>query len=176
MNKLITTILVATTTVVIAEVEYGSLHGSTQSVIVEVGETFTVLANNFNALNLQDIEISFPPDYTTTVDLDFYIYNSDASGQIFTKNNYIENAGIIVGPCKVRLLSAARYCSYKVTKPDAMASSTPMNIISLPDDNNGDVELLIESSTDLQSWTPVYSGSAGMSNNAAFIRTRLIQN
>ncbi len=52
----------------------------------------------------------------------------------------------------------------------------PMNIISLPEDNNGDMNLVIESSADLQTWTPVYSGSAGTSGTAAFFRTRLIKN
>ena len=50
----------------------------------------------------------------------------------------------------------------------------PMNIISLPEDNNGDMNLVVETSTDLQTWTPVYSGSAGTSGTAAFFRTRLI--
>jgi hypothetical protein len=49
-----------------------------------------------------------------------------------------------------------------------------MNIIALPADNNGDVDLLVEVSADLLSWTPIYSGSAGTSNSAAFFRTRLI--
>ena len=68
------------------------------------------------------------------------------------------------------------YVAYKITRPDTIVAVSPMNIVALPGDNNGDVELLVEASTDLMSWTPIYSGSAGTSNNAAFIRTRLIQN
>lgn len=91
---------------------------------------------------------------------------------------YPVESRILVGPAIISPNHPyGSYLAYKIIRAETVGvSTTPLNIISLPDDNNGDVEILIESSTDLLSWTPVYSGSAGTSNNAAFIRTRLIQN
>ena len=107
----------------------------------------------------------------------FQSYNAafDITIEGVTYNTFRNNLSAIYGPCIVSFentSTSARYIEYQITVPEIETS--PMNIISLPEDNNGDVELLVESSTDLQSWTPVYSGSAGTSNNAAFFRTRLI--
>ena len=70
------------------------------------------------------------------------------------------------------------YATYQIirsSETESSTSPTPLNIISLPADNNGDLDLLIETSTDLQSWTPIYSDSIGATGTASFIRTRLIQ-
>ena len=155
-----------------AEIEYGSLLGSAQSVTLSEGETLTVMANNFNnyGVSSDDINLSFPPNYDMYVGLDFFaIYSGSQNTDVNASTPYF---GTIVGPCRIQLTQTGKYCSYKITRHEVTAS--PMNIVSLPSDNNGDVELLIETSTDLLTWTPVYSGSAGTSNNAAFFRTRLI--
>lgn len=158
---------------VTAEVEYGSLMGIEQSVTLDAGETFTVMANNFQYMETgagADLQVYSPPSSESFIRLSFYW----PAGRVdLLKISTTPDFGTIAGPCKIQLGSADRYCSYKITRHEVSAS--PMNIIALPEDNNGDVELLIETSTDLMSWTPVYSGSAGTSNNAAFFRTRLIQ-
>ena len=85
--------------------------------------------------------------------------------------------GSVLGPCTIVLdeNQAPIRIRYTIARATDVQVS-PMNIISLPADNNGDVELLVETSTDLQTWVPVYSGSAGTSSTAAFFRTRLISN
>jgi len=172
MKKLIVLICFGLVAGAIAEVEYGSLMGNAESVTLAAGETFTLLANNFNkgggAINLYS-----PPSANSYIELDYY-YHQTAAYDSRTFHATLGNYGVIAGPCRIELSSSSGYCSYKITRHEVTAS--PMNIISLPDTNNGDVDVLIESSTDLLSWTPVYSGSAGTSNNAAFFRTRLIQN
>lgn len=96
------------------------------------------------------------------------------TGQTYPSTTYYMSG--FTGPCTIDLKndSSCLRLEYTITRHEVTAS--PMNIVALPGDNNGDVELLVEASTDLMSWTPVYSGSAGTANNAAFIRTRLIQN
>lgn len=175
MKKLMMLVCVGLVAGAVAEVEYGSLMGAGQSVTIEAGETFTVMANNFNTADPgYDIRVLFPPDSSTFVDVDFYVNSQIGTYNPYTRNATTPEYGVIAGPCHIQLSSSDRYCSYKITRHEITAS--PMNIVSLPSDNNGDVELLVETSMDLITWTPVYSGSAGTSNNAAFFRTRLIQN
>jgi hypothetical protein len=158
---------------VLAGVEYGSLKGITQSVTLEEGETFTVMANNFNSGSQTDISIYIPAS-STSASANLAFYTKETGSGVGVKSSPIPDAGTIAGPCRIRLYDAGKYCSYKITRPDVVVEASPMNIIALPADNNGDVDLLVEVSADLLSWTPIYSGSAGTSNSAAFFRTRLI--
>ena len=95
--------------------------------------------------------------------------------------SYQESARTIYGPVVLtpyNTSSDPKIWSYKIiraSETESSASLAPLNIISLPADNNGDLDLLIETSTDLQSWTPIYSDSIGATGTASFIRTRLIQ-
>ena len=101
-----------------------------------------------------------------------------------TRNSYGENYNSITGPAIIipyvndLINDGTYYLPFKIiraSEAESSASPTPLNIISLPADNNGDLDLLIETSTDLQSWTPIYSDSIGTTGTASFIRTRLIQ-
>jgi hypothetical protein len=96
---------------------------------------------------------------------------------------------MIVGPARINIhcfrnkdsnnsVAETGEVAIKVTDANLHTGSDgqPLNIVTLPADNGGDVELLVERSDDLLNWTPVYSGSAGTSNSAAFFRTRLINN
>ena len=85
----------------------------------------------------------------------------------------------VVGPCTLSVVEGQSIAifHYKIIRAsESESSANPINIISLPADNNGDVDLLIETSADLQSWTPIYSDSIGATGTASFIRTRLINN
>ncbi len=175
MKKLIVLMWIGLAATVTAEVEYGNLLGNEQSVTLAAGETFILMANNFNTLRGHDIHLYAPASSETFIELDFYAVDwasYNASQTPLTYNANTPNFGTIAGPCRIEPSSSDRYCSYKITRNEVCTS--PMNIVALPEDNNGDVELLIETSMDLITWTPVYSGSAGTSNNAAFFRTRLI--
>ncbi len=96
----------------------------------------------------------------------------------YTHSNH-ECMRTICGPCTLTPSDSRNQTvivNYKIIRASEATSPTPLNIISLPADNNGDLDLLIETSTDLQSWTPIYSDSIGATGTASFIRTRLINN
>ena len=83
------------------------------------------------------------------------------------------------GPCSIipNEQQDLVHMNYKIIRASSSSSSSsvePINIVSLPADNNGDVDLLIETSPDLQTWTPIYSDSIGATGTATFIRTRLV--
>jgi hypothetical protein len=52
MKRIITYMCIALTTITLAEVDYGNLKGTADSVTIAEGETFTVLANNFNTFEV----------------------------------------------------------------------------------------------------------------------------
>ena len=170
----------------LAEVEYGhfvrpttSDEWSPSSVSLNAGERIVIL----NGDGLSDIASSDIYQHTFSVDYDgnilnrtivFRFYRSSSSGTSVGWSS--DSDRTIVGACVISPNTGANdgtVIDYKIVRHEVTAP--PMNIISLPDDNNGDVDLLLETSTDLISWTPIYSGSAGTSNSAAFFRTRLIQ-
>ncbi|MFL2860192.1 MAG: hypothetical protein ACJZ85_01475 [Pontiellaceae bacterium] len=114
----------------------------------------------------------------------FYVSKPNISNEqirlLSMSSNDRESARTFYGPVVLTPSSAiSSFWSYKIirtSETESSASPTPLNIISLPADNNGDLDLLIETSTDLQSWTPIYSDSIGATGTASFIRTRLINN
>ena len=189
MKKLIALLCVGLVVGAVAEVEYGYFIRSSsdtdwvpQSVSINADDQLVVLSWNGSITESSYAHLNCDDNSGNQVNL------SMGSLGIFTHNTGYDSSvaafgsleqRTIIGPLTIAPNISSRmgtYLSYKIIRPDAVVNTSPMNIISLPDDNNGDVELLVESSTDLQNWTPVYSGSAGMSNNAAFFRTRLIQN
>lgn len=78
----------------------------------------------------------------------------------------------ILGPCIISKESPAETFAYKKSAGDVFTS--PMNVVMVPAGYDSDVDLMVESSTDLENWTPIYSGNTGTTNSSAFFRTRLI--
>ncbi|VGO11825.1 hypothetical protein PDESU_00372 [Pontiella desulfatans] len=157
--KMIGIVLLLFFTISAKATDQGYLSG-TNTVTLAEGDSLVVLGN----LKYDNISIKVVlPPYDTPFQETFSItiYNStDIAGRTFP------------GPCKIMPSSNYHNFGYKITR--AGVTTCPMNVITLPPENNGDVQLLIESSTDLETWTPVYSGSAGTAGSSAFFRTRLI--
>jgi hypothetical protein len=146
------------TTATFADVEYGFMKALDSATLLE-GEVLTVLSVIKPSSAGPLVRLKFPP------------YDESYETLSITSTSTTEQR-IIPGPCRVSSYGNGHF-AYKITRHEVTAN--PMNIVALPADNNGDVELLIETSMDLITWTPVYSGSAGTSNSAAFFRTRLIK-
>lgn len=90
-----------------------------------------------------------------------------------------ENERTIVGACTCTPSTSSgngTVIAYKIIRASDNSIS-PSNVISLPADVNGDMQLIFESSDDLLTWTQEFSfthNSGGQSSK--FFRTRLIQN
>lgn len=85
--------------------------------------------------------------------------------------------GEVVGPCDVVPTdwNYVTYITYKIVRASDN-SINPSNVISLPTDTNGDMQLVFESSDDLLTWDQVYSFTHNSTNQTSrFFRTRLIQ-
>lgn len=144
--------------------DQGYLTG-TNTIELAEGESLIVLCNLRSGATSHGVVVKFPP-YDTP---ESKIYS-------YTVYQYSDLAHrTILGPCRVNASNSTHdIFGYKINRAEVFTN--PMNVITLPAENTGDVNLVIESSPDLESWTAVYSGSAGTSGDAAFFRTRLIQN
>lgn len=154
----------------IAETEYGyfirsdaNSEWNPSSVTINTGDRFKFLMTK--RLNSSSTNTSIGSGYISNGNVSF---------------EFIIGFETFVGPLTItpKNTSSVLYATYQIirsSETESSASLAPLNIISLPADNNGDLDLLIETSTDLQSWTPIYSDSIGATGAASFIRTRLIQ-
>lgn len=80
----------------------------------------------------------------------------------------------IVGPCDVAPLNGGRYIAYKIIRAFNQ-SVQPNNVITLPTDLNGNMQVIMETSDDLLSWEQVYSFTQHTNQNTRYFRTRLVQ-
>ena len=78
-----------------------------------------------------------------------------------------------VGPCTIT--TNIKYVSYKLTRASELAqSSTPVNTVVIPTDANGNVEIILESSTDLVNWTAASPGEYSAATQNRFFRVRAV--
>ncbi len=65
--------------------------------------------------------------------------------------------------------------TYKlIDNPTAAGSSLPSNTVVIPADAAGNVNIILESSTDLVTWTAATPGSYGSSTSKRFFRIRAV--
>lgn len=145
--------------------EYGYFcehSGATNAITLRAGDTLEVLAHN-GKINLNydwELGLTMPNGYKTTL----------SSGEQ-------ELGRIVCGPCDVSVSfwRNVTYISYKVTRAVDNAVS-PANVIVLPADPDGDMQLMFESSDDLLTWNQEFSFTHNSTNQSSkFFRTRLIQ-
>ena len=78
-----------------------------------------------------------------------------------------------VGPCTIT--TNIKYVSYKLTRASELAqSNTPVNTVVIPTDANGNVEIILESSTDLVNWTAASPGEYSSATQNRFFRVRAV--
>lgn len=132
------------------------------------------------------------PEVITLADGDMikFIYVSDIAGvKVTLPNQYIMNIPSyifgfhtsippvavpeIVGPCTLELYGGG-YAAYEITRASEGTSSLPSNSVVIPTDATGDVEIILESSTDLVNWTAAIAGTYGSSTEKRFFRVRAV--
>jgi hypothetical protein len=83
-----------------------------------------------------------------------------------------------VGPGEVTIVgtggAAAARLIYKISDNTAVSGSVPSNTVVIPADASGTVNIILESSTDLVTWTAALPGSYGSSTSKRFFRVRAV--
>lgn len=87
---------------------------------------------------------------------------------------------VIIGPATIRLKRIDTKASpsmavFSVNRANAPANVVPSNAVVIPEDANGQFNVILESSTDLITWTPAMPGSYCGSTQKRFFRTRVVR-
>lgn len=181
MKTLIAIILSISTVATAAEFGYLYCQGSntvSKSIILHPGDTFTPLASKALAY------------YS---DNDVLIKTTLSDGTVLNIKTSTSSYGsdinrTICGPCTVAITRMRdrldlpeyhpgdfAYCSYRIDRA-ANTALSPANVISLPADANGNMQVIVETSTDLLEWQQVYSFTHNNAEGTGrFFRTRIIQ-
>jgi len=64
---------------------------------------------------------------------------------------------------------------YRITNPTSAATVVPSNAVVIPTNATGNVQIILESSTDLVNWVNATPGTYGSSTQSRFFRVRAVQ-
>jgi hypothetical protein len=102
----------------------------------------------------------------------------------FQNQNNSQNLPYIVGPASIGLSntdSCATSMAYftvqttplsTISNTNTQLSSIPSTAVVIPNDTNGPVTILLESSVDMVNWTPALPGTFGTTSTNRFFRVR----
>lgn len=100
-------------------------------------------------------------------------WRADSNG---TRRDYSDgNANsIVVGPCTITCADSVSgpIISYKISEPD-QGPTVSRNVAVIPEDVNGEYEVILESSTDMITWSPANPGNYGGNTAGRFFRIRM---
>jgi len=97
-----------------------------------------------------------------------------------TSSNYIDSASPqpvkVAGPGTLKLVSMVRTATHLATfKITRSGGGTASNSVVIPQDPAGSFQVILESSADLLTWTPVAPGTFSGSTAQRFFRTRIVK-
>ena len=114
-------------------------------------------------------------------------HDGNTYGINLSDKRYDSGHGYMYEPENMRTIAGPRTLTPRNTENNALridykivrahdTSLQPSNVISLPADFNGDMEVIVETTTDLLNWSQVYSFTHNStSQGSRFFRTRVIQ-
>jgi len=107
------------------------------------------------------------------------IYSSYDSGTLGSKGssgaepNSLGQNFPIAGPVWIHLDTSV-VISYRIRPNTSSSTTTPANAVVIPTDATGSVQIILESSTDLVTWTQANPGTYGASTTKRFFRIRAV--
>lgn len=142
-------------------------NGSYTSFEIKAGEVCDVL----NVRGTVSVASHPYPDASGTGygENDFYVYLSNGSSTSTSGTT----AFPLAGPCFI-LLQSDGLISYRIRANTSSSTSTPANAVVIPTDATGSVQIILESSTDLITWTQANPGAYGASTTKRFFRIRAV--
>jgi hypothetical protein len=85
----------------------------------------------------------------------------------------------VSGPGTFKLVSGYSdtkgFATFAVTRATAVPAVTPANAVVIPSDANGNFQVILESSTDLVTWTAATPGTYSSTTEKRFFRSRIVQ-
>jgi len=65
--------------------------------------------------------------------------------------------------------------TFSIQRANSPTTATPANAVVIPEDATGQYQVILESSTDLITWTAANPGNYGGSTEKRFFRTRIVK-
>ncbi|MEO5804210.1 MAG: hypothetical protein ABIR24_11840 [Verrucomicrobiota bacterium] len=115
---------------------------------------------------------------TLTNDINHFVTNSLYSDWVHTP--FPNALPVVCGPSTIQLISrnsdGSSISTIQITtETPALGSAIPVNTVVIPEDTNGPVTILLESSSDLVSWTAANPGTYGTTHSNRFFRVRAVR-
>ena len=173
-------------------VEYGILHINREYGVIPTDQKYNVTLAEGDKLEILSAYSNFSYDTTRhylkvfCVSEDFPPRNSwGVNGNWITLgvDSFYPDVTEVIGPCEIfinYIIEDTRYLNpentafinYKLTRASEVEYKQA-NIISIAEDTVGDgTQIVVDASSDLQTWTPVHSST--VSGDKAFFRTRVV--
>lgn len=144
-------------------------------------KTFTVPSNTV-AQVLSAHCRTFGPYWQSSIILEV---NGRTAGYAGSESGVVSNLPpVLVGPAKITLSATWNgswfpsfsnqlfLCTIQTTPATSSLSFTPSSSVVIPNDGGGPVTIILESSTDLISWTAANPGTYGTTSSNRFFRVR----
>ena len=84
----------------------------------------------------------------------------------------------VAGPAEIKLEPNPNYpnfATFSVTRAGELPSVTPSNAVVIPNDAAGNFQVILESSTDMVTWTAATPGTYSGTTQKRFFRTRIMK-
>ena len=103
-------------------------------------------------------------------------WEASGSGNTYRIPSAATGNNIVVGPCTITCRwensNPGPIISYKISEPD-QGPTVSRNVAVIPEDVNGEYEVILESSTDMITWSPANPGNYGGNTAGRFFRIRM---
>ncbi|MFL2835577.1 MAG: hypothetical protein ACJZ9L_05370 [Coraliomargaritaceae bacterium] len=144
----------------LSAIEYGYLSQEQPSISLSQGDVIEFLAMNRGC----EINITLPNG--NQIEFDGWMLGSESGSTWNSKKNHI-----FVGPITISLYqNDSHYLAYQITRASEYQNS---NVFSVNGGPSSTHNIVVETSTDLENWTPVHSSGLTGSSEQIYVRTRI---
>ena len=165
--------LLASISLAQAAVEYKTIRHGDDSLVVDPTDLVEITAHGMYG--------SFRAVFSQTID-DFISVSLERNDSTAFAN-FLKKGYIITGATSIYVYMDApilqpinSWVTVKITSKDDPAVPTQAgNVAVIPEDENGQYQVILESSTDLITWTVTNAGTYGGTTTKRFFRTRIVK-
>ena len=154
---------------------------STESVVLAAGDTATIISHYAQASSIAAAVQIGSAEFTPPV----YLSGSPGSNGAPTPSP-VPTAGLTVaGPATIRAKAVgggsasyagiSAFVTVSIARANSTPSTAPLNTVVIPESAAGIFSVVLESSTDLITWTAANPGSYGGGTAKRFFRVRVVQ-
>lgn len=151
----------------------GSAGGYSSAIILDVGDTATLAA-------ISGIKSGAAGSTIVEVVVGGFTFNETPWYFAGSTGETTLKPIKIAGPATIRVgvptgSAVQAWGTFNITRAAALQNAVPTNAVVIPENASGQFQVILESSTDLITWTAVNPGNYGGTTQKRFFRTRIVQ-